>query len=109
VPEPSLDYQAASPGRRLRRRCTSRFVFRLWCNHAVFVQTDNPLGNQVAAYDRAATDALAGATYGTGGIEGCSTGPPSTHCLAGIVGHDRPTPPSMRETPENTVWSFCAR
>ncbi len=43
--------------------------------HAVFVQTDNPAGNTVVAYDRAADGALrqAGA-YPTGGLGGVLTG-----------------------------------
>ncbi|HXQ59606.1 MAG TPA: hypothetical protein VN799_05890 [Acidimicrobiales bacterium] len=44
-------------------------------NHAVFVQTDNPAGNQIVTYDRAADGTLSsGATYATGGNGGISAG-----------------------------------
>src|SRR5579875_2357486 len=44
-------------------------------SHAVFAQTDNPDGNQVAAYQRAADGALTLAgTYSTGGLGGQLTG-----------------------------------
>lgn len=44
-------------------------------DHVVFVQTDNPAGNAVVAYDRADTGTLAWAgTYGTGGNGGVLAG-----------------------------------
>lgn len=44
-------------------------------NHAVFVQTDNPSGNQIVTYDRASDGTLSpGATYDTGGNGGISAG-----------------------------------
>jgi 6-phosphogluconolactonase (cycloisomerase 2 family) len=43
--------------------------------HAVFVQTDNPAGNQVVAYERAGDGALTPAgTYDTGGLGGVLNG-----------------------------------
>jgi hypothetical protein len=43
--------------------------------HAVFVETDNPSGNQILAYDQAADGTLsAGGTYDTGGLGGVSAG-----------------------------------
>jgi 6-phosphogluconolactonase (cycloisomerase 2 family) len=44
-------------------------------NHVVFVQTDNPGGNQVVAYDRADNGSLTLAnTYNTGGLGGVLSG-----------------------------------
>ncbi len=44
-------------------------------DHVVFVQTDNPAGNQVVAYDRADNGALSLAnTYNTGGLGGVLSG-----------------------------------
>jgi hypothetical protein len=44
-------------------------------NHAVFVQTDNPNGNQIVTYDQAGDGTLSdGATYDTGGLGGISAG-----------------------------------
>jgi 6-phosphogluconolactonase (cycloisomerase 2 family) len=44
-------------------------------DHVVFVQTDNPSGNQVVAYDRANDGTLTWAhTYATGGLGGVLTG-----------------------------------
>jgi 6-phosphogluconolactonase (cycloisomerase 2 family) len=44
-------------------------------DHAVFVQTDNPAGNQIVAYARSANGTLAPAgTYNTGGLGGVLTG-----------------------------------
>jgi 6-phosphogluconolactonase (cycloisomerase 2 family) len=44
-------------------------------NHAVFVQTDNPSGNQILAYDQASDGTLTPAgTYDTGGNGGVETG-----------------------------------
>ncbi len=44
-------------------------------DHVVFVQTDNPAGNQVVAYDRSHQGALSLAgTYGTGGLGGVLNG-----------------------------------
>jgi len=44
-------------------------------DHVVFAQTDNPSGNQVVAYDRAANGTLTWShTYSTGGLGGVLTG-----------------------------------
>lgn len=44
-------------------------------SHAVFVQTDNPSGNQIVAYDRAGDGSLSLAgTYATGGLGGVLAG-----------------------------------
>jgi hypothetical protein len=44
-------------------------------NHAVFLQTDNPSGNQIVAYDQAANGTLTPAgTYDTGGNGGVAAG-----------------------------------
>ena len=44
-------------------------------DHAVFVQTDDPAGNQVVAYSRAANGTLTAAnTYATGGLGGVLSG-----------------------------------
>ncbi|HEX3333504.1 MAG TPA: hypothetical protein VHS57_04135 [Acidimicrobiales bacterium] len=48
--------------------------------HAVFVQTDNPAGNQVVAYGRAGNGALTPAgTYNTGGLGGVLNGSAVDH------------------------------
>lgn len=48
--------------------------------HAVFVQTDNPAGNQVVAYARGAQGALTAAgTYDTGGLGGVLNGSAVDH------------------------------
>ncbi len=48
--------------------------------NVVFVQTDNPSGNQVVAYDRAANGTLSAAgTYGTGGLGGVLNGSAVDH------------------------------
>jgi 6-phosphogluconolactonase (cycloisomerase 2 family) len=48
--------------------------------HAVFVQTDNPAGNQVVAYERAGNGALTPAgTYDTGGLGGVLNGSATDH------------------------------
>jgi DNA-binding beta-propeller fold protein YncE len=48
--------------------------------HAVFVQTDNAAGNQVAVYDRSPAGALTLAgTYGTGGLGGSLNGSQVDH------------------------------
>jgi DNA-binding beta-propeller fold protein YncE len=48
--------------------------------HAVFVQTDNPSGNQIAAYVRSANGALAlQNTYNTGGLGGVLNGSQVDH------------------------------
>jgi hypothetical protein len=44
-------------------------------NHAVFVQTDNPSGNQIVVYDQAADGTLSAAgTYDTGGLGAVAAG-----------------------------------
>src|ERR1700682_4220349 len=49
-------------------------------NRAVFVQTDNPAGNQIAVYDRAPDGTLTAAgTYDTGGLGGALEGSVSDH------------------------------
>jgi 6-phosphogluconolactonase (cycloisomerase 2 family) len=49
-------------------------------NRAVFVQTDNPAGNQVVVYDRASDGTLTTAgTYNTGGLGGALEGSVSDH------------------------------
>jgi 6-phosphogluconolactonase (cycloisomerase 2 family) len=58
---------------------------------AVFVQTDNPAGNQIAAYQRApgGTLRLAG-TYATGGLGGVLNGSVVDHLASqGSLGYDR--------------------
>ncbi|MBO0731426.1 MAG: beta-propeller fold lactonase family protein [Acidimicrobiaceae bacterium] len=49
-------------------------------DHAVFIQTDNPAGNQVVAYDRAPNGTLRfEATYDTGGLGGVLNGSAVDH------------------------------
>src|SRR5664280_892143 len=49
-------------------------------NRAVFVQTDNPAGNQIVVYDRAPDGTLTAAgTYDTGGLGGKLEGSVSDH------------------------------
>jgi 6-phosphogluconolactonase (cycloisomerase 2 family) len=49
-------------------------------NRAVFVQTDNPSGNQIVVYDRAVDGTLTAAgTYGTGGLGGTLEGSVTDH------------------------------
>jgi 6-phosphogluconolactonase (cycloisomerase 2 family) len=51
------------------------FGFGVGGNHAVFVQTDDPAGNQIAAYSRAGNGTLTlAATYNTGGLGGALSG-----------------------------------
>ena len=75
---------SASPARRQRRRHPSAITARpgpvagSWSgaeSHAVFVQTDNPAGNQIVAYDRAPNGSLIPAgSYRTGGLGGILSG-----------------------------------
>jgi 6-phosphogluconolactonase (cycloisomerase 2 family) len=60
-------------------------------DRAVFVQTDNPAGNQIVAYDRAADGTLAPAgTYDTGGLGGALGGSVVDHLAAqGSLTYDR--------------------
>ena len=52
-------------------------------DHVVFVQTDNPAGNEIAAYDRAEDGSLAlAATYSTGGLGGVLNGSVVNHLLS---------------------------
>ena len=49
-------------------------------DHAVFVQTDNPAGNQIVAYSRAADGTLTAAgTVATGGLGGVLAGSAVDH------------------------------
>jgi DNA-binding beta-propeller fold protein YncE len=59
----------------------------------VFVQTDNPAGNQVVVYDRAADGALTQAgIYDTGGLGGILTGSVVDHLASqGSLAYDRAT------------------
>ena len=59
-------------------------------DHAVFVQTDNPSGNQVVAYQRAADGSLALAgTYNTGGAGGILNGSAVDHLASqGSLSYD---------------------
>ena len=58
--------------------------------HAVFVQTDNPSGNQVVAYHRAADGTLSPAgTYATGGLGGVLAGSVVDHLASqGSLSYD---------------------
>lgn len=60
---------------------------------AVFVQTDNPDGNTVVAYDRAADGTLTEAgTYATGGLGGILAGSVVDHLASqGSLTYDRPS------------------
>ncbi|HEX4465899.1 MAG TPA: beta-propeller fold lactonase family protein [Solirubrobacteraceae bacterium] len=59
--------------------------------HALFVQTDNIAGNQIAVYDRAADGTLtAAATYPTGGLGGALSGSVVDHLASqGSLTYDR--------------------
>jgi 6-phosphogluconolactonase (cycloisomerase 2 family) len=51
-----------------------------WTGHTVFVQTDNPAGNQIVAYLRAGNGTLTEAgTYSTGGLGGVLAGSVADH------------------------------
>ena len=65
--------------------------FAFGANHVVFVQTDNPSGNQVVAYDRAGNGSLTlGATYNTGGIGGLLNGSAVDHTASqGSLAYDQ--------------------
>ena len=55
-------------------------TFGRGADHAVFVQTDNPAGNQIVAYSRAADGTLTAAnTYATGGLGGVLAGSAVDH------------------------------
>jgi len=60
-------------------------------NRAVFVQTDNPGGNQVVVYDRGQDGTLTAAgSYGTGGLGGVLEGSVSDHLASqGSLTYDR--------------------
>jgi hypothetical protein len=60
-------------------------------NHPVFVQTDNPAGNQIVAYDQAANGSLTQAgTYDTGGLGGVLEGSVVDHLASqGSLANDR--------------------
>jgi len=60
-------------------------------SHAVFVQTDNPAGNQVAVYDRAPNGSLTPAgSYATGGLGGVLAGSVVDHLASqGSLTYDR--------------------
>lgn len=59
-------------------------------SHPVFVQTDNPAGNQVVAYDQAANGSLTQAgTYNTGGLGGVLEGSVVDHLASqGSLAYD---------------------
>ncbi|HEY5052081.1 MAG TPA: beta-propeller fold lactonase family protein [Solirubrobacterales bacterium] len=59
-------------------------------SHPVFVQTDNPTGNQVVAYDQAANGSLTQAgTYNTGGLGGVLEGSVVDHLASqGSLAYD---------------------
>jgi hypothetical protein len=60
-------------------------------SHAVFVQTDNPSGNQIVAYHRASDGALSRAgTYNTGGLGGILGGSVVDHLASqGSLSYDQ--------------------
>jgi 6-phosphogluconolactonase (cycloisomerase 2 family) len=60
-------------------------------DHTVFVQTDNPAGNQIVAYDRAADGSLTQAgVYDTGGLGGVLAGSVVDHTASqGALTYDR--------------------
>ena len=60
-------------------------------NHAVFVQTDNPAGNQIVAYTQAANGSLTqAAVYNTGGLGGVLEGSVVDHLASqGSLTYDR--------------------
>ena len=60
-------------------------------DHAVFVQTDDPAGNQVVAYSRAANGTLTAAnTYATGGLGGVLSGSVVDHLASqGSLAYDQ--------------------
>jgi len=60
-------------------------------DHAVFVQTDDPAGNQVVAYSRAANGSLTAAgTYATGGLGGVLSGSVVDHLASqGSLAYDQ--------------------
>jgi 6-phosphogluconolactonase (cycloisomerase 2 family) len=66
-------------------------VFARGANHVVFVQTDNPAGNQVVAYDRAADGSLTQAgVYPTGGLGGVLAGSVVDHTASqGALSYDQ--------------------
>ena len=73
--------------------------------HVVFVQTDNPAGNQVVAYDRADNGTLTLAnTYNTGGLGGVLNGSVVDHLASqGSLTYDASaTPCSSPSTPAAT-------
>ncbi len=80
--------------------------------HAVFVQTDNPAGNQVVAYDRAANGTLtvAGA-YSTGGLGGVLNGSAVDHLASqgSLVYEQRSGLLYAVNAASNTVSVFSAR
>lgn len=59
-------------------------------DHAVFVQTDNPAGNQLVAYDRSEDGTVTWeATYGTGGLGGVLNGSAVDHLASqGSLAYD---------------------
>ena len=66
---------AVAPGAGAAPPPPSSWGGALAARNVVFVQTDNPAGNQVVAYDRAADGTLSGAdTYHTGGLGGVLNG-----------------------------------
>src|SRR5579863_1450818 len=59
-------------------------------DHAVFVQTDNPAGNELVAYDRSGDGTLEReATYATGGVGGVLNGSAVDHLASqGSLAYD---------------------
>ncbi len=66
-------------------------LFGRGADHAVFVQTDDPAGNQVVAYSRAANGTLTAAnTYATGGLGGVLSGSVVDHLASqGSLAYDQ--------------------
>src|SRR5262249_34329511 len=62
-----------------------------WADRAVFVQTDNPAGNQIVSYDRGSDGTLTPAgTYDTGGLGGALEGSGVDHLPSqGSLTYDR--------------------
>jgi 6-phosphogluconolactonase (cycloisomerase 2 family) len=81
-------------------------------HHVVFVQTDNPAGNQVVAYDRADNGTLSQAgSYPTGGLGGTLTGSVVDHLASqGSLSYDaRHRLLYAVNAGSNTVSVFAAR
>jgi DNA-binding beta-propeller fold protein YncE len=82
----------AAPAFASTRAPASGFGFGFGgASHAVFVQTDNPAGNQVVAYHRAPDGVLSPAgAYATGGVGGILAGSAVDHLASqGSLSYDR--------------------